>query len=312
MTAEEDRFFQTYPELHHYTRWGALQGIFTTNTLRATHYKCLNDLTEVEHMKEYLATLVPRNRVERRSAKSEIESLYKKTFTQFVSPYITSFTTHAADADFDGENGVLDQWSKYGRHGYAIVFDTKFLNDLLNREFDTHLYTQTTFSNVVYNFGIDHFKASFEQLITEAAWFIWDKAPLPKGYARAEEFINDFIKTTCSFKHSDWSKEREVRIVAHPKHPSELKYIRESDSDDIKALRSRSPKEIFYREINIPFLNLFGDLGKDLPIKRIIVTPDENQEFLWRQASTLTAGRVPVYRSEIELRLLQEFDKGTV
>ena len=50
MTAEEDRFFQTYPELHHYTRWGALQAIFTTNTLRGTHYKYLNDLTEIEHM----------------------------------------------------------------------------------------------------------------------------------------------------------------------------------------------------------------------------------------------------------------------
>ena len=75
MTAEEDKFFQTYPELHHYTRWGALQGIFTTNTLRATHYSCLNDLTEVDHMKEYLATLVPRNRAERRRAESDIEGL---------------------------------------------------------------------------------------------------------------------------------------------------------------------------------------------------------------------------------------------
>src|ERR1700730_11928537 len=283
MTAEEDRFFQTYPELHHYASWGALQNIFTTNTLRATHYKYLNDLTEIEHMKQYLATLVPRNRVERRSAKREIENLYKKTFTQFVIPYIASFTTHATDADFDRENGILDQWSKYGRHGYAIVFDTKLLNDLVNREFETHLYTQTTYSNVVYNFGIDHFKASFEALIAEAAWFIWDKPPFPRCYARAEEFINDFIETTCSFKHSDWSKEREVRIVAHPKHPSELKYIRESDSDDIKALRSRSPKEIFYRETNIPFINLFGDLGMDLPIKRIIVGPDENQEVLWQE-----------------------------
>ena len=311
MTAEEDRFFRIYPELHHYTRWGGLQGIFTTNTLRATHYKYLNDLTEVEHMKQYLATLVPRNRVERRSAKIQIESIYKKTFTQFVIPYIASFTTHAADAEFDRENGLLDQWSKYGRHGYAIVFDTKSLGNLLNKEFDTHLYTQTIYSNVVYNFGIDHFKASFEPLIVEAAWFIWDNR-LPRCYARAEQFISDFIETTCSFKHSDWSKEREVRIVAHPKHPSELKYIRESDSDDIKALRNRSPKQIFYREPNIPFVNLFGDLGVDLPIKRIIVAPDENQELLWQQVSALTAGRIPVYRSGIELRLLQELDKGTV
>ena len=96
------------------------------------------------------------------------------------------------------------------------------------------MYTQTTYSNVIYDFGLDHFKASFEPLIAEAAWFIWDKPPLPKSYARAEEFINDFIKTTCSVKHSDWSRECEVGIVAHPKHPSELKYIRETDSDDIK------------------------------------------------------------------------------
>ena len=50
----------------------------------------------------------------------------------------------------------------------------------------------------------------------------------------------------------------------------------------------------------------------NLPIKRIIVAPDENQEALWHQVSALIAGRVPVHRSEIDLRLLHEIDKGTV
>jgi hypothetical protein len=194
MTAEEDRFFQSYPELHHYTSWGALQGMLTTNTLWATHYQHLNDLTEVEHMKEYLAALVPRNRRERRTAKREVESLYNKTFTQFVTPYIVSLSTHTADTEFDRENGLLAQWARYGGHGYAVVFDTKLLNDLLNREFEAYQYTQTTYSNVVYNFGVDHFRASFAPLISEAAWFIWDKPPLPKSYARAEQFISDFSR----------------------------------------------------------------------------------------------------------------------
>ena len=144
MTIEEDKFIERYPELHHYTGWDALRGIFTLNTMWATHYKHLNDRAEVVHLKEYLADLVPRNRPERRSAAKKIKELYRKTFRQFVTPYIISFSTHASESDFNKENGILNQWIEtkgsdgvktggYGKHGYAIVFDTKRLNDLLNR-----------------------------------------------------------------------------------------------------------------------------------------------------------------------------------
>jgi len=319
MSNEEDRFVELYPELHHYTGWEALKGIFTQNEIWATHYKHLNDLTEIVHMKEYLTTLIPRNRKERRSAKQEVESLYKKTFSQLVTPFIVSFSTHARDADSDRENGVSNQWLKstsedgtqiggYGEHGYALVFDTRRLNDILNLEFETCCYTQTTYSNVVYNQGLDGFRAAFEPLIKESAWFIWDKSSsfnlgthFPKDYTRAEDFINDFIKTTVSFKHPRWHQEREVRIVAHPKHPSELKYISDSDPDDIKALRHRRIKEIFYRDKGKPFIKLFEKLGTTLPIKRIIVSPDENQDGLWRQAVELVGDSVPVHRSQLRL-----------
>jgi hypothetical protein len=325
LTTEEGKFIQSYPELHHYTGWEALKGIFTLNSMWATHYQHLNDRTEVSHMKEYLSSLVPRNRAERRNAKIKIQQLYDKTFKQFVTPYIVSFSTHAAGSDFDRENGILSQWAKtrgsdgveiggYGRHGYAIVFDTAQLNDLINKEFETYLYTQTVYSNVVYNYGIDAFRAAFDALIQEAAWFIWDREAetpwghrsLPKNYARAEQFISDFVKTTVSFKHLRWSQEQEVRIVAHPKDPSELVHIRDSDPDDIRALRNRQPKEIHLREKDgqtIRFIKLFDGLKADLPIKRIIVAPDEDQNRLYEQVRRLVGNRVPIHCSKVKLSI---------
>jgi len=247
MTVEEERFFKTYPELHHYTSWDSLQGMFTVNTFWATHYEYLNDRTEIVHMKEYLTRLISRNRDERRRAKKEIDSLYhKKTFPRFLTPYIVSFSTHAAGTDFDRDNGSVDQWMKYGRHGYAVVLDTKRLNDLINMEFETYCYTQTIFANVVYNLGIDHFKASFGPLIEEARWFIFNETV--KEYSRTEQFVSDFIKTTASFKHSDWRSECEVRIIACPVYPANLKCISDGDPDDIKALRSRRIKQIHLEE----------------------------------------------------------------
>lgn len=323
LTSDDKKLFQRYPELHHYTGWDAVKGIFSLNSIWATHYEHLNDRSEIVHMKEYLAELVPRNRSERRSAKKEIQYLYAKTFKQFVTPYIVSLSTHATGSDFDGENGTISQWVKtkgpdgfevggYGRHGYAIVFDTRRLNDLMNREFEAFLYSQTTYSNVVYNQGIDAFRGAFEPLIREAAWFIWDREAeiprgykgLPKNYDRAVEFIDDFVKTTVSFKHLRWSQEQEVRIVAHPKHPSELKSIRSSDTDDIKALRNRLPKTIHHREKEgktTPFIKLFEGLNIELPIKRIIVAPDEDQAALYEQVKRLVGSKVPIHCSRVKL-----------
>jgi hypothetical protein len=320
MTIEIDNFVERYPELHHYTGWDALKGIFALNTLWATHYKHLNDKTEIMNMKQYLKDITPRNRTERRSVIKKVDQLYEKTFVKFVEPYIVSFSTHANNSTFDQENGIISHWKQsksddgveiggYGRNGYAIVFDTKRLSDLINIEFDTYCYTQITYSNVVYDMGVDEFQAFFERMIKEASWFLWDKdneikanqKGLPRNCLRAEEFINEFIKTTVSFKHKKWEKEQEVRIVAHPKRQGELKYITDYDSGDIKVLRDRKIKNICYRCSNIPIIKLFEDLNEQLPIKRIIVAPDEDQEKLWKQVTDLIRGRVPVHCSQLKL-----------
>ena len=50
---EEDAHVE-HPELFHYTNWDGLYGIIRSQELWATHYTGLNDLTEVEHLRQYL------------------------------------------------------------------------------------------------------------------------------------------------------------------------------------------------------------------------------------------------------------------
>jgi hypothetical protein len=151
-------------------------------------------------MEEYLVQCVSRNRSERRRVQKEIERLYHtQTFPRFVTPYIVSFSTHTAGTEFDRDNGIESQWIKYGSDGYAIVFDTESLDGLINREFETCAYTQTNLSNVIYNFGIDHFKSVFSALIEEARWFLFT-LHRERELERGVQFISDFIKSTASFK----------------------------------------------------------------------------------------------------------------
>jgi hypothetical protein len=321
MADDAEKVLELHPELHHYTGWESLKGIVTLNTFWATHYKCLNDLTEIDYMKDCLAALVPRNRPERRSAVKKVQELYDKTFKQFVTSYIVSFSTHSADSEFDRENGILTQWvptkasdgseiGGYGKHGYALVLDTRKLNDLVNREFESCLYSQTVLSNVVYNQGIDGFKSSFATLIPEVAWFLWDREAelpanykgLPKNYERSVNLIEQFITSTVSFKHEKWSQEQEVRIVAHPKDVSELASIKDTDPDDIKALLNRQPRPIHHRDMDgrtIPYIKLFDGLGAKLPIKRIIVAPDKDQVALYEQVKRLVGDAIPVHCSKL-------------
>lgn len=127
---------------------------------------------------------------------------------------------------------------------------------------------------------------------------------LPKNYARAEEFINEFVKSAVSFKHGKWSQEQEVRIVAHPKHVSELAYNQGHRPRRYKGAAKPPTKQIHQRKKDgrtIPFIKLFDGLNATLPIKRIIVAPDKDQAALYEQVKRLVGDTIPVHRSELEL-----------
>ena len=56
--SDEPNVSEEYPELHHYTDWNGLEGIFTSRTLWATLFSQFNDYTETTHLEELLADAV--------------------------------------------------------------------------------------------------------------------------------------------------------------------------------------------------------------------------------------------------------------
>ena len=47
-----------YPELHHYTNWSGLEGIWNSGVLFATRYDQLNDVEEIHHFRSLLSSLL--------------------------------------------------------------------------------------------------------------------------------------------------------------------------------------------------------------------------------------------------------------
>jgi hypothetical protein len=155
-----------HPQLYHYTSKGGLEGIIKSQTLRATDYRSLNDVSEIIHIKEPLIeSLVPkfnsiieqlkRTRQQRRMLKATggceklardfVNSLYQSTFestgSTYLGTFIACFCSHTGDRPYVQEHGLLSQWRGYsGGDGFCIVFDTRSLCHCLAEEFDTHYW----------------------------------------------------------------------------------------------------------------------------------------------------------------------------
>jgi hypothetical protein len=234
-----------HPLVFHYTNSTGLHGILQNQTLHATHYKYLNDAQEIFHLiprlveqitpffRKPISSLAKFNKVvsERIKAlgglgnaathESEVmvKALYKATFSltsaaNFYEPFIVSFCAH--EHEYERENGLLSQWRAYGGHeGYAIVFDTRALTEMIRTETQKFAYNQVHVSSVVYDDDATKFAKEFESL-TEAI-----KTIVPRLFAepRAEIFqplFEPFINSATRFKHRGFYEEREVRIVLPP------------------------------------------------------------------------------------------------
>ena len=154
-------FDLAHPELYHYTSIAGCEGIIRSRTLWATHFKHLNDRSEITHLQEFLiasaaeAMLPIVNRLRQsnsrvlgesrasggpkeyagRHAKVLIDSFYQTSFTgasgtgasgpwkvvPMTVPFIASFCSHAGDHSYEKENGLLSQWRGYGERGGCCV-----------------------------------------------------------------------------------------------------------------------------------------------------------------------------------------------
>ena len=127
-----------HPALFHYTNAAAFESIVKSgNTFWASHYRDMADQTEVSLMRgrlppaiaplfDEIVSAMKLTRIQRRlwkksgvglgTARDFVNSLYGATFDNrsdvvtAMDAFMTSFSTHAADGDFEREHGVWSQW----------------------------------------------------------------------------------------------------------------------------------------------------------------------------------------------------------
>lgn len=133
---------EVYETLYHYTTWDGLLGILKTQSLWATHYKFLNDYSEIVLFRDKLISLLipyvreryeelvkdtPRNKQEinriggmdhviQHDTEVVVNSQYKATGDEI---YILSFCGQHKNPHINN-NGLLSQWRGYGT-GVALL-----------------------------------------------------------------------------------------------------------------------------------------------------------------------------------------------
>lgn len=326
---------EVHPELFHYTGWAGVEGILRTQSLWATHWRYLNDPTELRTARDLLPKLIApafaaklRERIRRdpefaRSLRSDIqvdeaavegayEMVEKMHDTlcpdnpekQVFEFYVSSFCTHERDHGGVREHGLLSQWRAYGRDGgFALVFDTLGLEALMEVEakaWPCHL----SLGDVAYS--SDSAEVVRERLdgLRELGASAFEFAVQPSEES-ASKTLNPALNCYPFFKHWAYSDEREVRLLA---------VLNGAAARDEHARAGESwperPRVSFQRNgCVLPTIHLFEDLAVDwvprLPIRRIIVGPGPRQDDSMRRLGNLLNALVlpiPYWRSVIPLR----------
>jgi hypothetical protein len=320
----DESLIKDLPELHHYTTRSGLEGIWKTNSLWATHFSNLSDSSEIVLLKRpleaALITLFKQPIIEnqrksfrirrhidkeggvgavtRGLAQSFVEAHFITAITggkasPFAEPFICSFCSHANDHPYEQANGLLSQWRGYGGNGrYALVFDTRQLDDLLSLEWRAHFWAMLSIEKVVYLEGLETLEKEFPDLLKSSTTFMSKKL---NGESCADiDLFTPFSRAATLLKHRGFREEREVRIVACPQSERAL-----ADRSMRNELLGRPPIKQVRGLSNSKNVALFESLSATLPIKRIIVGPGANQKEDLEFARSVVSDRVRIVSSEI-------------
>lgn len=320
----DEPLIKSHPELHHYTTRCGLAGIWKTNSLWATQFSNLSDSSEIVLLKKpleaALATLFKHWIIERQQerfsvrrhvakkgglevvarelAHNLVEAHYMTAFTggkasPLAVPFISSFCTHANDHPYEQKNGLLSQWRGYGGNGrYALVFDTRQLDALLERESRAHFWAGLSIDKVVYFDGPETLEKEFPEILASSTAFMAKMCNEESG--SNIDLFTPFSRAATLMKHRGFREEREVRIVAMPQ--SERALVDRGRENEllgwppIKKVRGLSNSKMY--------VALFESLSATLPIKRIIVGPGANQEEDYEFARSVVSDRAPIVISE--------------
>ena len=324
--------FEAHPELFHYTGKTGLAGILATQNLRATHYTYLNDRSELQLMRaELVARLFPfvKERalkifreadlskkkairkiggvipIARAETSRIVETFYRTAFEDTGSkplavPYITSFCAHTSDQEYERKNGLLSQWRGYAKGGYAIVFDTKLLCERYQEEGDRYYYASPgTFGDVVYQGDESAFEEEFGNSIEKIKDVFSNFTETGKW--EIGEVFGDVVSMFTRLKHRGFFEEREVRSITFPMtNEIEEEYKR---VDPTYVSPGKQMHEILERDDGALYIETLKPTGhhSELPIKRIIVGPQEDQDKAAAEIDRLVRRKIEVHRSKTPL-----------
>ncbi len=282
-----ERVSERYKRIYHYTTWEGLMGILKTQTLWATHFRFLNDISEVVLLKEKLLECIfPIVREEyqkligkHNDIKVEIEkrggleaivlhdslSIIEAAYYATDEIYVISFCGESED-DYVNKNGLLSQWRGYGAGGgIALVFDTEQLEYLLKKEDECNSYGALFITDVIYSNDKELFKQELFSNLCDFSNYVAHMLSNLRGKVLeapdASRAFPAFLRSITRYKHHAFREEDEIRIVCNlsPQHEKERKF----------RLKDRTL---------IPYIELFDSEDFILPIDKIIIGPHKEKE----------------------------------
>lgn len=327
-----------HQDLYHYTSREGLEGIWTSQTLRATHYQDLNDTSEcrliVDPLKAQVAKEVKRFVADHKGDYPELRKLsldprrLRKLIQEessklvdiplalmfdresvsgkasFFHPYILSFCSHFDKPSYVRKNGLLSQWRGYGASGgYALVFERVGLSELLEVEKSQFLYAHADIDQVRYNTDdrafLEGFRSEIEQIRRSS------RVMIERATRRIEEAVTvaEIDSSYAAFaKMASLFKHQgfyEEEETRIVAAPWKDSVLDEQMTKDPSHLDSHKDKQIKKEQIEME--RRFISLFSDapaLPIDRIIVGPSQDQEKNFQFAKEITRNRVRVSRSK--------------
>lgn len=273
---------EAHPHLYHYTNFDGLKGILETQTLWATHFRHLNDSSELELMRPILEEkLFEHNKlISREEAKNYTDHLYEILFSgtgdinPAVPPYILSFCAHTNHNVYVKKNGLLSQWRAYGGEGgYALVFDTWLLSECIRVESKNYQYFYIPFGDVLYDDQTDKFETVFADLDTDLK--DWATALSERNDPPIEKVVRSLFSLATRFKHRGFKEESEVRVSAALL--SEASAKANPEIFRYKKLKPIHERKVGDDQVRYIVLNDVPE-KQPLPIIRIIIGPQRDQK----------------------------------
>ena len=296
---------EVYEKLYHYTTWDGLLGILQTQTLWATHYRFLNDYSEIVLFRDKLISLIlpyvreayeklleqsppieqkinqegGLDQVIQRDTEVFVDAQYRATCRDDI--YILSFCGQHKNPHVNS-NGLLSQWRGYGTGGgFALVFNTQKLEEMMEIEAKRFEYSAGHLSDLIYSDDENKFKEELSEdisIIVDVLKKVFNHAKLrEKEKADALKGYDSFVNCITRYKHYGFSEENEVRVVVLPT-VLDQEFLKIASTDGVIL---KPEKERKFRSKNgqlVPYIELFNSPDIELPIEKIIVGPHKEKE----------------------------------